>query len=131
MSFQTAVKFLYEHPEWFWRDCDDCQKWLFADGEIQRDRGGRPVPNPEPPRCAETPCGSRRRKPRFSEQDWGVFRRWRLCRALRCPPNPGGLSEQDEWEMEQFRVLFEADEREESRRRARDGAALLASIFGA
>lgn len=87
-------------------------------GEVLRTRDGRPVPNPSPPVCAETPCWNpkrRRLRPRFTAYDFAAYRRFRLCRALGCTPRPGALSEQDPWELRRYDALvalFDGQDRE-------------------
>lgn len=125
MGFAKAATFLFEHPEWFWRDCDDCRRWLFEDGEVKRDRDGNPVPNPCPPDCARTPCKSREAKPEFTAYGWRVYERWKLCRDMRCLPEPGSLADQDPWEMRRFRILFDLD----AARREKRASGVLQALF--
>jgi len=109
-----------EEPGWFWRDCAACRKWLLDEqGRIRRDRQGRPIPNPAPPKCEETPCWDaelERRRPRFGAAERASFRRWQLCRSTRCLPLPGALADQNPWDMERFRILESQENAAEQKR---------------
>jgi len=99
------VEFVWRHGDWALRDCDDCQKYIFRDGEIVRGPDGEPLSNPVPPQCGKTPCKSREAKPRLSSWQADVLRAWRACRQYRCLPLPGGLAAQDEMTLAIFEGL--------------------------
>ncbi len=128
------MRFLYEEPLWFWRDCHECQTFLL-DGRnrIQREkRSGRAIRNPNPPRCARSPCtradpetGALERRPRFTPEDSASYMRWRMCRAFKALPRAGGLEDQNPWDMARFEALERAEQADESRRQSEERAALL------
>ena len=109
---------------WFWRDCDACQKYLLdSNNRIMRNRSGRALPNPSPPRCRTSPCslaapetGARTLRPRFTPEDMECYRRWRMCRAFKTLPRSGGLADQNPWDMARFEILERAEQADEARR---------------
>ena len=85
------------------------------------DRRGRAIVNPSPPRCDDSPCRDPVRgglRPRFTDEDLAVWRRWRLCRAFKTLPTPGALCDQNPWEMARYEVLERHERDDEAKRQA-------------
>ncbi|HUU97746.1 MAG TPA: hypothetical protein VM487_18580 [Phycisphaerae bacterium] len=127
------MRFIYEHPEWALRDCDECRKYIFSGHEIVRDGSGSPLGNPVPPACEATPCLSREGKPRLWAESQGVFYGWRLHKATGHLPRPGGLDDQDATLMDLFLMLTDLDADYQARQRGQLARSLgpLAFLLGA
>ena len=117
------MAFVWRHGEWALRDCDDCRRYVFKDGKVLLDGEGEPVPNPSPPECRRTPCGSRADKPRLEKWQLEVLSLWRTCRRYRTLPRAGGVVDQDAFLMDVFAALdaLQAEIEREELERIRKG----------
>lgn len=120
---------MYEFPDWFWRSCEDCQRYVFTKSRIRRGGDGEPVPNPFPPKCENTPCKSRKAKPRLSDDDRDLYELWIIAKHTGQLPEPGGILNQEPIFMDRFRVLFQFDDALKEVRHAASSAALMAGLF--
>ncbi len=55
------------------------------------------------------PCGSFAGKPRFENEWWIVFTKYQTCRDMGALPKPGGINQQDSFEMRVFSAMRDGD----------------------
>ena len=103
--------------------CEDCRRYLCSDGQIVRDREGRPVEDRGERDCGRCP----KQRPGWPNDDHiadigKMMSEWRMCREFHCLPRSGGLLDQDAITMRAFEAFedVEAEEmEEESKKRNR------------
>ena len=95
-----GAKLYYSAPEIFYRDCDECKKYIYANGEVLKDEKGNKKIRPEslPVNC--TMCKKYDRdtgKPwsGFSPRNEYIFTCYRAASAFGVLPKEGGVNNQD------------------------------------